>query len=99
MPTLADWCALDLVDETGDLQRVALVHHDAEKRRLADELHERYPPELGSDQGLAAVLLDGRSILVGELTDEMLERARATPSTCACCASWGCARRCWSRCG
>ncbi len=28
VPTLADWCALDLVDETGDLQRVALVHHD-----------------------------------------------------------------------
>jgi len=73
VPTLADWCALDLVDESGDVQRVALVHHDADKRRLADELHERYPPDLGSDQGLAAVLLDGRSILVGELTDEMLE--------------------------
>ena len=34
VPTLADWCALDLVDETGDLQRVALVHHDPDKRRL-----------------------------------------------------------------
>ena len=72
MPTLADWCALDLVDETGDLQRVALVHHDSDKRRLADQRHERYPPELGTDQGLAAVLLDGRSVLAAELTDEML---------------------------
>jgi PAS domain S-box-containing protein len=72
VPTLADWCALDLVDETGDLQRVALVHHDPEKRRLADELHERYPPRLGTDQGLAAVLLDGRSMLVPEVTEEML---------------------------
>ena len=72
VPTLADWCALDLVDETGDLQRVALVHHDPHKRRLADDLHERYPPRLGTDQGLAAVLLDGRSLLVPEITDEML---------------------------
>ena len=72
VPTLADWCALDLVDETGDLQRVALVHHDPEKRRLADDLHERYPPRLGTDQGLAAVLLDGRSMLVPEVTDDML---------------------------
>ena len=72
VPTLSDWCALDLVDETGDLQRVALVHHDPDKRRLADDLHERYPPRLDSDQGLAAVLLDGRSLLVPEITDEML---------------------------
>jgi PAS domain S-box-containing protein len=72
VPTLADWCALDLVDEAGDLQRVALVHHDPEKRRLADELHDRYPPTLGRDQGLAAVLLDGRSMLVRDITDEML---------------------------
>jgi PAS domain S-box-containing protein len=71
VPTLADWCALDLVDDAGDLQRVALVHHDPDKRRRADALHERYPPQLGTDQGLA-VLLDGRSLLVAEVTDEML---------------------------
>jgi PAS domain S-box-containing protein len=72
VPSLADWCALDLVDDAGDLQRVALVHGDPEKKRRADELHERYPPRLGTDQGLAAVLLDGRSLLVPEITDEML---------------------------
>ena len=79
MPSLADWCALDLVDEAGDLQRVALVHGDPDKRRLADELHERYPPRLGTDQGLAAVLLDGRSLLVREITDEMLEAGARDP--------------------
>jgi PAS domain S-box-containing protein len=79
VPTLADWCALDLVDEAGDLQRVALVHADPDKRRLADALHERYPPRLGTDQGLAAVLLDGRSMLVPEITDEMLEGTAREP--------------------
>ena len=79
VPTLADWCALDLVDDAGDLQRVALVHADPDKRRLADALHERYPPRLGTDQGLAAVLLDGRSMLVPEITDEMLEGTARDP--------------------
>ena len=72
VPTLADWCALDLLDDDGRLQRVALVHHDPEKRRLGDELHERYPPQLDTDQGLAAVVRAGESLLVGEITEEML---------------------------
>ena len=71
-PTLADWCALDLLDADGRLQRVALVHHDPEKRRLGDDLHKRYPPELDTDQGLAAVLRGGESVLVPEITEEML---------------------------
>ena len=79
VPTLADWCAIDLVDQAGDLQRVALVHHDPDKKRRADELHQRYPPRLGTDQGLAAVLLDGRSLLVGEVTDEMLAASARDP--------------------
>ena len=50
VPTLADWCALDLVEAGGGLQRVALAHADPDKRRLASELHDRYPPDL-ADRG------------------------------------------------
>jgi GAF domain-containing protein len=63
---------LDLVEDDGGLQRVALAHADPEKRRLADELHERYPPDLAADKGLAAVLRTGESVVVAEVTDEML---------------------------
>ena len=72
VPALADWCVLDLVEEGGGLQRVALAHGDPEKRRLADELHERYPPDLAADEGLAAVLRTGEPMLVPVVTDEML---------------------------
>ncbi len=72
VPALADWCVLDLVEEDGGLQRVALAHADPEKRRLADELHDRYPPDLAADRGLAAVLRTGESVVVAEVTDEML---------------------------
>jgi len=72
VPSLADWCALDLLDEAGGLQRVALAHADPEKRRFADMLHERYPPDPNGDQGLGAVLRSGEPLLVSEITDEML---------------------------
>ena len=72
VPTLADWCALDLVDETGDLQRVALVHHDPTSAVSPTTCTSATRPGLGTDQGLAAVLLDGRSMLVPEVTDDML---------------------------
>lgn len=70
VPTLADWCAVDLV-AGGGLERVAIAHVDPEKRRLAEQLHERHPA------ALAAALRDGRSRLFPEVTDEMLvESAR-----------------------
>jgi PAS domain S-box-containing protein len=59
VPTLADWCALDLLDDDGELQRVALVHTDPEKRRLGDAVD--------TGQEHAAVLRGGESILVGEI--------------------------------
>jgi PAS domain S-box-containing protein len=72
VPTLADWCALDLVEPGGGLQRVALAHADPDKRRLASELHDRYPPDLATEEGLAAVLRTGEPLLVSEITAEML---------------------------
>ena len=56
----------------GGLQRVALAHADPDKRRLAGGLHDRYPPDLATEEGLAAVLRTGESLLVSEITEEML---------------------------
>jgi PAS domain S-box-containing protein len=72
VPSVADWCALDLLDEAGGLQRVALAHADPEKRRFADALHDRFPPDPDADQGLGAVLRSGEPMLVPEITEEML---------------------------
>ena len=93
VPALADWCVLDLVEEGGGLQRVALAHGDPEKRRLADELHERYPPDLAADEGLAAVLRTGEPMLVPVVTDEMLAAgARDAEHGGGCSPSSACAR-------
>jgi GAF domain-containing protein len=72
VPALADWCAIDLVDEQGRLERVALHHADPDKRRLGRELQRRYPPDLGADAGLGPTLHDGRPQLIAEVSDAML---------------------------
>ncbi len=44
VPQLADWCAVEMPDEWGGLQQVALAHVDPEKVALGQRMRERYPP-------------------------------------------------------
>ena len=73
---LADWCSIELVVGDGpSLQRVAVVHKDASKVELANELRRRYPPDPSTGSGVFKVLRTGRPELVPEVSDVMLEAA------------------------
>jgi PAS domain S-box-containing protein len=73
---MADWCSVDLVGDTGELDRVALSHADPELRARALELRRRYPPRQGGTGGGAyTVLRTGESELYPEITEEMLRAA------------------------
>src|SRR5215218_5270014 len=43
VPTLADWCAVDLLADDERLQRLVVIHHDPAKAETALELRRRYP--------------------------------------------------------
>ena len=45
VPTFADWAAVDVLDEKGMLERVAVAHSDPEKVEFAYGIHRRYPPQ------------------------------------------------------
>ena len=77
VPTFADWCAIDVVDD-GRLRRLAVAHVDPAKVRLAHELAERYPPDPDAPHGAWQVIRTGRSELIAEITDEMLTRGPST---------------------
>jgi signal transduction histidine kinase/ActR/RegA family two-component response regulator len=72
VPTLADWCAVDVVEEDGRLGRVAVVHADPAKIELAQELGRRYPPDPNQAHGVPEVIRSGRPELHPEITDELL---------------------------
>ena len=71
MPTFADWCAIDVVED-GRLHRLAVAHVDPAKVQLARELAERYPADPDAPNGAWNVMRTGQSELIAEITDEML---------------------------
>jgi PAS domain S-box-containing protein len=73
VPTLADWCAVDILEERGSLERLAVEHPDPRKAPLAYRLEERYPPEPDEPGGVQGVLREGRPVFYPEITDKMLE--------------------------
>jgi PAS domain S-box-containing protein len=75
VPGLADWCAVDVLEEDGTLKRLAVAHQDPEKVAWAHELQERYPPDPDTPQGVLQVLRSGQPEFYPEITDDMLVAA------------------------
>jgi PAS domain S-box-containing protein len=72
VPTLGEWCAVDIVDARGTPRRLALAHADPAKVDLGLEIHRRYPPDLAAESGIGGVLRTGRPELYGEIDDDTL---------------------------
>ena len=45
VPEIADWCVVDMLDEVGRLQRLAVAHFDPAKVEYARALQQRYPAD------------------------------------------------------
>jgi two-component sensor histidine kinase/PAS domain-containing protein len=71
---LADWCAVDVVQEDGSLDRLAVAHTDPAKEHWALELFRRFPPNPDSAHPVPQILQSGHSFLAGEISDEDLAR-------------------------
>jgi PAS domain S-box-containing protein len=72
VPELADWCAIDLVED-GEVSRVAIAHADPERLEFAHEIERRYPQDPKPGEGVQALLDGGPPLLIEEITVEMLE--------------------------
>jgi PAS domain S-box-containing protein len=71
VPTLADWCAVQMLQD-GQLRTLAVTHVDPAKVELAREMQERYPVDMDAPNGAPNVVRTGVSELISEITDEML---------------------------
>jgi GAF domain-containing protein len=79
VPWLADWCAVDLPGEHGEIQQVALAHVDPTKVAMAEEFRRRYPPNPDDERGVAGVLRGGPAELYPEVPEELIERSIEDP--------------------
>lgn len=72
VPQLADWCAVDLLDERGEIRHVALHHADPAQLALAAQLHHAYRPALDEPTGVAEVIRTGQAQIFTEVRPEDL---------------------------
>ncbi|HYO40274.1 MAG TPA: SpoIIE family protein phosphatase [Nocardioidaceae bacterium] len=78
VPWFADWCAIAL-DQDGELRTLAVAHVDPEKVAKGLELQQRFPADPQGSSGSYHVLRTGRSELVPEITDEMIDAVITDP--------------------
>lgn len=72
IPSLADWCVVDLLQDDGSIQLTAVAHVEPAQERLAYEVRERYPLSQDQQHTIWRVLRRGRAIVSSEITDEYL---------------------------
>ena len=72
VPQIADWCAVDLFDEEGSREPVAVVHIDPAKLEVAERLRAYEAAELNPERGLGRVQRTGQSLLYPQIPDELL---------------------------
>lgn len=75
VPDVADWCAVDLIDEDGDRESVAVAHIDPSRLALAEQLRTYQPARLDPERGMGLIVRTGESMLYPYIPDETLVEA------------------------
>ncbi len=73
VPSIADWCAVEMLDDGGGLQQLAVAHRDPEKRELGRAIRRQFPPD--ARRATVAVLRSGKSALYARIDDAVLRQA------------------------
>lgn len=74
IPALADWCTLDLADESGTVRRLAFAHRDPAAEEALAEMGRRYPPAAAAPSPVHDVLSTGRALVYPTLGPEQVRR-------------------------
>jgi PAS domain S-box-containing protein len=72
VPRIADGSAVDMLDANGQLSRVTTSHSDPSRALAAQEVANRYPPELGAPHGAGRVVATGEAQVLSDVTEEVL---------------------------
>lgn len=76
---LADWCVIDIVEETGALRRLATAHADPARAALAARL-VGYPPGANPANPVERALAVGTSVVASGVTDAYLTAIARDPA-------------------
>jgi PAS domain S-box-containing protein len=72
VPQIADWCAVDVLGEDGEIERVAVHHADPSKVALAERLDRGYHPTPEDPVGVPEVIRSGRARIYPDIDPDAL---------------------------
>jgi PAS domain S-box-containing protein len=72
VPQIADWCAVDVLGESGEIERVAVHHADPRKIALAERLNRSYRPAPDDPAGVPEVIRSGQARLYSDIEPDAL---------------------------
>jgi predicted ATPase/signal transduction histidine kinase len=81
VPELADWCAIDVLDDARQIRRVAARHVDKQKEALIRDFQENWGPGWSSPRPPAVVLRSGAPLLIQDASDDVLQASTGDPET------------------
>ncbi|MDX6231371.1 MAG: hypothetical protein QOH68_322 [Nocardioidaceae bacterium] len=67
VPTIGDWCVIDLLQDDGSLRAVGIAHVDEAKVEAVRRLREQHPPDPADETGPYGVVRSGESVLIREI--------------------------------
>lgn len=77
VPVVASWCAVDVIGEHGEIERVAVHHPDPEMVALAEQLNRDYSLSLQEPTGAPEVIRTGEARVYTDIApDALAEYAR-----------------------
>jgi signal transduction histidine kinase len=83
LPYLGDLCVIDVLDDDGQVRRVAARHVDPAREATVREFAAHDAPKRGSYQAVARVIESGEPLLVADVTNEEVQRLVAEPRDAA----------------
>jgi PAS domain S-box-containing protein len=75
VPEIADWCAVDIVTDDGQLERLAVAHVDPAKVEYARLLQQRYPSDPERRGGVHEVIRTGKPAMMTTIPPGLLTSA------------------------
>ncbi len=73
VPNIADWFAIDMLDERGQPWLLTLAHINPKKVEWGYRLREKFPINMSDSTGIPAVLRSGKPELYSHISDSMLQ--------------------------
>ncbi|HEU5099867.1 MAG TPA: ATP-binding protein, partial [Roseiflexaceae bacterium] len=75
VPRLADWCAVHILEQQGNIRRLAFAHSDPAKQALVGDRPERYPLDPSARHIVSHVLRTSEPEFYLDVPDELLTEA------------------------